>query len=41
MNPSKRFPVNKHASAKAFRRASKRTKAPNVAPHPARGGWRL
>lgn len=37
----KRRPVNKHKSARSFRRSSARTKSANVAPSPQRGGWRL
>ncbi|WNK13266.1 MAG: hypothetical protein [Microvirus sp.] len=37
----KRFSVNKHKSANKFRSNIKRTKAPNVAGGPMRGGWRL
>lgn len=33
--------VNKGRSAKAFRRSTARTKRPNIAPAPQRGGWRL
>lgn len=36
-----RKPVNKRKSASRFRGNIKRTKAPNVAPPPARGGYRL
>lgn len=36
-----RKPVNKAKSAGEFRRNAKRTKAPNVAPAPQRGGFRL
>lgn len=38
---SYRKPVNKRASAGKFRRNVGRTKAANVAPPPARGGYRL
>jgi len=41
MQPSNRNRVKKDASVKEFRRNSKRTKAPNVAPAPERGGFRL
>lgn len=41
MSPLRRKPVNKHSSAKRFRKASQRTKAPNMASAPMRGGWRL
>lgn len=37
----RRFPVNKRASARKFRRQTQRTKAANIAPNPQRGGWRL
>lgn len=37
----KRFAVNKARSAGQFRRKAGRTKAPNVAPPPHRGGYRL
>jgi hypothetical protein len=37
----KRKPVNKRASARKFRHHAKRTKAPNMAKAPQRGGWRL
>lgn len=37
----KRYSVNKHHSAKSFRRNSNRTKAINLAPPPQRGGYRL
>lgn len=33
--------VNKHKSAKSFRKQAGRTKAANVAPPPMRGGIRL
>jgi len=33
--------VNKHRSAKHFRHQVGRSKAPNVAMAPNRGGWRL
>lgn len=41
MRPLKRHSVNKHKSAKSFRRMAGRSKAPNVAGGPMRGGWRL
>lgn len=41
MKALKRRPVNKFKSAKKFRRNVSRTKKPNVAPAPMRGGWRL
>lgn len=41
MKPLSRKPVNKAASANKFRRGSQRTKAPNMAAAPMRGGWRL
>lgn len=37
----KRSHVNKHHSAKAFKRDSSRTKSANMAGAPMRGGWRL
>lgn len=37
----RRHPVNKGYAAKKFRGNMKRTKAPNVAPPPQRGGYRL
>lgn len=36
-----RKPVNKSRSAGQFRNNMKRTKAPNMAPPPMRGGYRL
>lgn len=36
-----RQPVNKHRSAKAFKRNMSRTKAPNMKAAPMRGGIRL
>lgn len=33
--------VNKRGSARSFRAQSKRTKSPNMAPAPQRGGFRL
>lgn len=41
MRPVKRSPVNKHGSAKAFRRQAGKTKKVNVSPGPMRGGIRL
>lgn len=38
---SYRKSVNKGASARKFRGNMKRTKAANIAPPPARGGYRL
>lgn len=38
---SRRHRVDKKESSKAFNRAAGRTKAPNVAAAPMRGGWRL
>lgn len=40
MRPSRRFSVNKAASARKFRRATARTKAANIN-GPMRGGIRL
>ena len=37
----RRIPVNKQSSAKQFKQNVKRTKAPNMAPPPMRGGYRL
>lgn len=37
----KRSPVNKHKSAGKFRHQAGRTKLPNMAAAPMRGGWRL
>lgn len=37
----RRMHVNKHSSASKFRANVSRTKAPNVRPHPMRGGFRL
>lgn len=37
----KRMPVNKGSSARQFRAQSSRTKAPNMAPPPNRGGYRF
>lgn len=41
MRPSRRHGVNKHRSAKKFRRNSMHTKAINMHGGLARGGWRL
>lgn len=41
MRPVKRFSVSKGHSAKQFRNNVSRTKAPNMAPGPMRGGIRL
>lgn len=41
MRATKRMPVNKATSARFFRKNSERTKAPNMAPPPMRGGYRL
>lgn len=41
MSPLKRRPVNKHRSARSFRKSAQRTKAPNIVQAPMRGGWRL
>lgn len=41
MKPSKRSPVNKGRSAAKFRGQMSRTKAPNMAKAPMRGGWRM
>lgn len=41
MRPVKRSGVSKSRSAKSFRRGVTRTKSPNVAVMPMRGGWRL
>lgn len=41
MRPSKRYSTNKGASARQFRNNTKRTKAPNVAGPPMRGGYRF
>lgn len=41
MKPLKRKPVNKHKSAKQFRKNTMKTKKPNMAAAPMRGGWRL
>lgn len=37
----RRAPVNKSRSAKQFKSNIKRTKAPNAAPLPTRGGYRM
>jgi len=37
----RRIPVNKGRSAAQFRNNAKRTKAPNMAPPPNRGGYRF
>lgn len=37
----KRSHVNKSRSARQFRSNTSRTKRPNIAPAPQRGGWRL
>lgn len=41
MRPLKRMSVSKSGSARKFRSGVRRTKAPNVAGGPMRGGWRL
>lgn len=41
MRTLKRHGVSKNRSARSFRNMSRRTKAPNVAGGPMRGGWRL
>jgi len=41
LRPVKRSPVNKHQSARKFRSQSRKTKSPNMAPMPQRGGFRL
>jgi len=41
MRPTKRVPVQKHKSAGKFRAQAARTKKINLAPPPARGGYRL
>jgi len=41
MRPVKRMSVNKGRSAGTFRSHVLRSKAPNVAQAPMRGGWRL
>jgi len=40
MNPSSRKAVNKSKSAAKFRSQTAKTKKVNVAPRPARGGYR-
>lgn len=37
----RRMGVNKYRSASQFRSQTRRTKAPNIAMGPMRGGWRL
>lgn len=41
MRPLKRSSVNKGRSARTFRKHSSRTKRPNIAPPPMRGGYRF
>lgn len=41
MRPLKRKPINKHRSARTFRKQSSRTKAANLKGGIQRGGWRL
>lgn len=41
MRPLSRYGVNKGRAARGFRRAVGRTKRPNIAQAPMRGGWRL
>jgi len=41
MRPLHRKKADKHTSAKRFRSDSRTTKAPNMAPPPMRGGFRL
>lgn len=41
MRPSRRFGANKRKSARRFRKNARRTKAPNMAPPPQRGGYRF
>lgn len=41
MRPLARGRVNKRGSARSFRKSTTRTKAPNMAPPPMRGGFRL
>lgn len=41
MSPLRRGAVSKIRSARRFRSQSQRTKAPNLARAPMRGGWRL
>jgi hypothetical protein len=37
----RRSNVNKYSSARKFRGQMRKTKRPNVAPAPQRGGWRM
>lgn len=41
MRPVRRKGVNKHRSARKFRKHQRRTMAPNAIVAPMRGGWRL
>lgn len=41
MKPVARHGVNKHKSAKSFRKNARTTAAANVQMGPMRGGWRL
>jgi hypothetical protein len=41
MRPLKRSSVSKSKSARRFRNHMRRTKSPNMAITPMRGGWRL
>ena len=41
MRPLKRKHVNKHHSARKFRKHVSKTKVANIAPTPMRGGFRL
>lgn len=41
MRPLRRQPVNKGRSAAQFRKNASRTKVPNMAPPPNRGGYRF
>lgn len=41
MRPNARYGVNKRRSARRFRKQSRRTKSPNMAPPPQRGGYRF
>ena len=41
MRVLKRIPQNKSSGASTFKRQIGRTKAPNLAPPPQRGGYRL
>jgi hypothetical protein len=41
MKPVSRHHVNKHSSARQFKRNSRTVAAANVANMPMRGGWRL